>query len=147
MKRLGSSCSTVSAADGCYVVAQCDQSATSPPDCPLGRTLEYRNDLELTTSEFPLFNATNLPPTFSHLPQLRATKIHPINYFILEETWLHIPTLSLILRQTHTLTPTIQVQVQVHLARPLQGAPGHTYRSYGDGIFSDRRIHAACAMV
>ena len=35
----------MSAADGCYVVAQCDQSATSPPDCPLGRTLEYRNDL------------------------------------------------------------------------------------------------------
>ena len=71
--------------------------------------------IELTTSEFPLFNATNLPPTFSHLPQHRATKIHPINYFILEETWLHIPTLSLILRQTHTLTPTIQIQVQVQV--------------------------------
>ncbi len=63
------------------------------------------------------YNATNLPPTFSHLPntspQLRATKFHPINCFIPEETWLHIPTLSLIPSQTHTLTPTIQVQVQV----------------------------------
>ena len=65
MKRLGSSCSTVSAADGCYVVAQCDQSATSPPDCPLGRTLEYRNDLQLAPGD--LISILKLTPQLTDL--------------------------------------------------------------------------------
>ncbi len=51
----------------CHVAAQCDQSATSPPDCPEGRTLEYRNVLQPRNDKRNAKNPEDMIPRW-HVP-------------------------------------------------------------------------------